>query len=428
MPHHRHGRIGLASPRGAPSPATEGHQVGRRPVAETTDARGAAPCTRGTTHGRRHDAPDAGERCPLRTPDPALEPQDEALHPHRAQWHLHHRPHPVADLRSIARTRTSARPSPAAARSCSSAPRSRPRRPSPSRRRASGCPTSTSAGSAGCSPTSSTVHKRLQRLKELEQIDFDDVAGSGMTKKELLVLRREKDKLERTLGGIRDMARHPVRGLGGRHQQGAHRRRRGPQAGHPGHRDPGLQLRSGRRGLPDPGQRRRHPRRRPADPGDRRRRRRRPGRPRQRRRRRRPVEPLAEWEAELLAAHEAEAGRRQVIAAAADAEPWPPQPRPSQPRLCRRGRRRRRPRPGLPTEAAAEPRLRPPRLPPRPRSADEPRLPPSRGCCAEAAAPEAAHRGAARRSRCAEAADAEAAAAEAAERRGCCRPGRRRRC
>jgi small subunit ribosomal protein S2 len=54
-----------------------------------------------------------------------------------------------------------------------------------------------------------TVHKRLQRLKELEQIDFDDVAGSGMTKKELLVLRREKDKLARTLGGIRDMAKVP---------------------------------------------------------------------------------------------------------------------------------------------------------------------------------------------------------------------------
>jgi small subunit ribosomal protein S2 len=54
-----------------------------------------------------------------------------------------------------------------------------------------------------------TVHKRLQRLKELEEIDFEDVAKSGMTKKELLVLRREKDKLEKTLGGIRDMARVP---------------------------------------------------------------------------------------------------------------------------------------------------------------------------------------------------------------------------
>jgi len=54
-----------------------------------------------------------------------------------------------------------------------------------------------------------TVHKRLQRLKELEEIDFDDVAGSALTKKELLVLRREKDKLARTLGGIRDMAKVP---------------------------------------------------------------------------------------------------------------------------------------------------------------------------------------------------------------------------
>lgn len=55
----------------------------------------------------------------------------------------------------------------------------------------------------------STVSKRLQRLKELEQIDFDDVASSGRTKKELLMMRREKDKLSRTLGGIRDMAKVP---------------------------------------------------------------------------------------------------------------------------------------------------------------------------------------------------------------------------
>ncbi len=54
-----------------------------------------------------------------------------------------------------------------------------------------------------------TVAKRLQRLKELEQIDFDDVAASGHTKKELLMMRREKDKLDRTLGGIRDMAKVP---------------------------------------------------------------------------------------------------------------------------------------------------------------------------------------------------------------------------
>ena len=55
----------------------------------------------------------------------------------------------------------------------------------------------------------STVFKRLQRMKELEVIDFSDVAGSGLTKKELLVLRREKEKLEKTLGGIRDMSKIP---------------------------------------------------------------------------------------------------------------------------------------------------------------------------------------------------------------------------
>ena len=54
-----------------------------------------------------------------------------------------------------------------------------------------------------------TVSKRLTRLKELEEIDFDDVAGSGRTKKELLSLRREKEKLEKTLGGIRGMGRVP---------------------------------------------------------------------------------------------------------------------------------------------------------------------------------------------------------------------------
>jgi small subunit ribosomal protein S2 len=54
-----------------------------------------------------------------------------------------------------------------------------------------------------------TVIKRIQRLKELEGMDFEDVAASGLTKKELLGLRREKDKLEKTLGGIRDMIRTP---------------------------------------------------------------------------------------------------------------------------------------------------------------------------------------------------------------------------
>jgi small subunit ribosomal protein S2 len=54
-----------------------------------------------------------------------------------------------------------------------------------------------------------TVNKRLQRLKALEEVDFDDVAASGFTKKELLMQRRERDKLARTLGGVRDMGKVP---------------------------------------------------------------------------------------------------------------------------------------------------------------------------------------------------------------------------
>ena len=54
-----------------------------------------------------------------------------------------------------------------------------------------------------------TVSKRISRMKELEQIDFDNVAASGLTKKELLVLRREKEKLELVLTGIRDMYKLP---------------------------------------------------------------------------------------------------------------------------------------------------------------------------------------------------------------------------
>ena len=55
----------------------------------------------------------------------------------------------------------------------------------------------------------STVHKRLQRLKELEAME--QTGGfEGRTKKEILMLTREKNKLERSLGGIRDMAEGAV--------------------------------------------------------------------------------------------------------------------------------------------------------------------------------------------------------------------------
>ncbi|GMA29605.1 30S ribosomal protein S2 [Arenivirga flava] len=53
-----------------------------------------------------------------------------------------------------------------------------------------------------------TVSKRLARMKELEELDFEGTT-SGFTKKELLIKKRELDKLHKTLGGIRNLTKTP---------------------------------------------------------------------------------------------------------------------------------------------------------------------------------------------------------------------------
>ncbi|MEV6491474.1 30S ribosomal protein S2 [Actinoplanes sp. NPDC051633] len=54
-----------------------------------------------------------------------------------------------------------------------------------------------------------TVYKRLQRMKELEALGDLSGTAAGYTKKETLQLFREKTKLTKTLGGLRDMTRVP---------------------------------------------------------------------------------------------------------------------------------------------------------------------------------------------------------------------------
>ena len=104
-----------------------------------------------------------------------------------------------------------------------------------------------------------TISKRVGKMLEYERMkasgEFD-----AMIKKEALLLDRELEKLQRNLGGIRDMKQASRRGLHARHQEGAHRRHRGQQAGDPGRGGRRHQRRSRRRPVPDPGQRRRHPR------------------------------------------------------------------------------------------------------------------------------------------------------------------------
>jgi small subunit ribosomal protein S2 len=55
-----------------------------------------------------------------------------------------------------------------------------------------------------------TVSKRVKRLQELEQMNFDDPSVHGLTKKEMLLLSRELNKLKTVLGGFQTMRRMPA--------------------------------------------------------------------------------------------------------------------------------------------------------------------------------------------------------------------------
>ena len=98
----------------------------------------------------RLDAAAARSRCPLRSPDPPLEPQDAPVHLRGAQRDPHHRSRPDRQAPRRRPSSSSARRSPAASTSSSSARRSRPRSRSPRRRPGPASRTSTSAGSAAC--------------------------------------------------------------------------------------------------------------------------------------------------------------------------------------------------------------------------------------------------------------------------------------
>jgi len=54
-----------------------------------------------------------------------------------------------------------------------------------------------------------TISQSIKRLKELEELLDGDHATLGLTKKELLNLTREREKLDRALGGIKDMGGLP---------------------------------------------------------------------------------------------------------------------------------------------------------------------------------------------------------------------------
>jgi len=70
-----------------------------------------------------------------------------------------------------------------------------------------GMPTVTERWLGGMLTNFPTVYKRIQRLKELEALETAN--DMLLTKKELLVLRREREKLHKNLDGIRHMTKLP---------------------------------------------------------------------------------------------------------------------------------------------------------------------------------------------------------------------------
>jgi small subunit ribosomal protein S2 len=55
----------------------------------------------------------------------------------------------------------------------------------------------------------STIRQSIERLRKLEEMESDPKIVEALTKKEMLGLKREKDKLEQSLGGIKAMRKLP---------------------------------------------------------------------------------------------------------------------------------------------------------------------------------------------------------------------------
>jgi len=54
-----------------------------------------------------------------------------------------------------------------------------------------------------------TIRQSIERLRKLEEMENDPKIAEALTKKEMLGLKREKEKLEQSLGGIKGMRKLP---------------------------------------------------------------------------------------------------------------------------------------------------------------------------------------------------------------------------
>ena len=70
------------------------------------------------------------------------------------------------------------------------------------------CTMSTPVGSAACSPTSSTMRTRIDRLAQLKKMQ-EDGTFDMLPKKEVMKHMGEMEKLEKYLGGVKEMKKLP---------------------------------------------------------------------------------------------------------------------------------------------------------------------------------------------------------------------------
>ena len=129
----------------------------------------------------------------------------------------------------IARCRRCPTPSPRAAGCCSSAPSARPRTQIADAAKRSAQYYVNSRWLGGMLTNWKTISASISRLRKVDEM-LGRRARKGLTKKERLMLSRERDKLEKALGGIKDMGGVPDLGVRHRHQQGAAGDQGGPAA------------------------------------------------------------------------------------------------------------------------------------------------------------------------------------------------------
>ena len=103
-----------------------------------------------------------------------------------------------------------------------------------------------------------TITGSIKRLRQIEEMLGGNI--EGLTKKEVLEITRDRDKLERALGGIKEMGGLPDILFIIDTNKEKLAVEEANKLRHPGGRRARQQLRSRRRDLPDPGQRRRDPR------------------------------------------------------------------------------------------------------------------------------------------------------------------------